>query len=233
MDLFTPNPMAPGAVTALHSAATTNAYSSALDVGKHTLLTIQVSGTWTGAVKVQGEVGGTSLYAVLPVSDSNGRLIPNGIITGNGLYRINVAGYDKVRSRVEPASGSVDVSGRLSQGHPVQQGSRVVLIGRATNLEVAGGATTKLIDGVDTTPYAFVFAAARADATHDYTVKHLPQFLAPTFGQPDTYRSLLGISGSARGIGEWTEVVFPETDIYITNSDSSAHNYDVWFYGVR
>src|SRR5690606_13855161 len=69
------NPNAPAPNVALHSAASANAYSSGQTVGNYSLFSFQVTGTWTGAVRVQGQITSTSDFTFLPVYDTAGNLV--------------------------------------------------------------------------------------------------------------------------------------------------------------
>lgn len=223
---------------ALHTAADANAYGTGFNVEQFNMLTLQVAGTWTGKVRVQGQIKSTSDYVFLPMYDINGILVPDGKVTANGIYKVPAGGYVTMRTRVEPASGAVDVVGRLSKGILPAEPSktRQVLVGSMLQQVVPAGTTVNaLLSNTDLTPYAFIYAAARADAPGAFTVDYVPtNWPGGTFGSPDGYRNLLTVdAGVGRGIGEWKEVVTPGCYFSISNNDVVEHTYDVWVYGVR
>ncbi len=114
MSILTPSAhLAPSATEALITAATGSTTSGIVTIGLYQMLLLQVSGVWTGAVAIDGRIDGGN-WVEIPAVDSNGVAVLQ--ISSSGLYYVPLSGMTTYRVRAVPTSGSVTVTGKMTDG---------------------------------------------------------------------------------------------------------------------
>lgn len=79
---------------------------------------VQITGTWTGTVQIQGTVDGTNWFALTAVPTPAAAPVSN--ITANGQWQVDIAGMSSVRVQVTVAgTGTATVSIRATVGTAV------------------------------------------------------------------------------------------------------------------
>lgn len=100
------------------SAAGATGNGTAFEVGGLAMVTIQVTGTFSGTVTFEGTIDGSNWVAVLARKVTDGAT--GTTATAAGIYQVPVSGLGQLRARVSAyTSGSITAEGRgvfASQG---------------------------------------------------------------------------------------------------------------------
>ncbi|RYG88820.1 MAG: hypothetical protein EON59_03255 [Alphaproteobacteria bacterium] len=236
--MFEPNPMPLGAATVLHNAAVASANGSTILVRNHSLLQVDVTGTFSSKVTVAGYLTGTSNWQALDVYDRKGNILRE--ITAPGSYFVEVSSYVGVRARVDSyVSGSVSVTARLSYGDLPRFPSSA-LVTEAIGVSVLAGAKTYIFSHVDMRGFPFYIASVRASAAGDFSVLFEPENSFP--GSSDAAglgatgfetALILNLEGNRNGFSERFTPIGRGGRFRIHNQDAADRTFDLRLFGYR
>lgn len=233
-------------------AVTTTSAITAID-GLRQSLVLQVTGTWRGAVIVEGRVDGLDWIQLEPESGRGSAgpfpatviqgLLAMGQITRNGLYYFNVAGLTSFRVRALPTLGNVTVNGKLlSNPAPKPLAKRVSnAVAESYQTAVAAGATTTIFNSYDVSAFpmiAFAFVSETVAGGWQTQLKYIPQFNRNTAGGTVNSNSPVGaltMIDTTIGRAE-SDFIFTKGEhatVQITNLGPASHTYDVYILGIR
>ena len=92
---------------------TTNGQSLVLSTGEMAQAALQVSGTWTGTLQIEGTVDGTNWFSLNSSDPATGLIATS--LTANGQYVTNVGGLNAIRVRSSAAmTGTAKVAIRAT-----------------------------------------------------------------------------------------------------------------------
>ena len=99
------------------SAAAATGNGTAMDVDGLSLVGLQITGTFSATVTIEGSVDGTNYVAIRSLNLNTGAVAS--APTAAGVFQVPVSGLAKLRARVSAyTSGTVTVTGRGVFGAP-------------------------------------------------------------------------------------------------------------------
>lgn len=246
-----PELLPPSATIALIAAASSTTTSSITTIGLYQSLVLQVTGTWKGAVVVEGRIDGLD-WAQLPIEGGRGSGSPfgggttTGIVTmsqigASGIYYVNVAGMTTFRVRALPTLGSVTVNAKLlASSVPKPTPKRVNnRVAESYGTAIAAGATTTIFNGIDVSAYpmiAFAFVSETPAGGWQTQLKYAPSFNRNLGGGTGNGSPEAAITAIDTTIGRFqSEYIFNRAEyatIQIKNFAAGSHTYDCWILGI-
>ena len=117
----------------LQVGATGNGNGQTIIAGGYTLITYQISGTFSGTINPEASLDGIN-YNALTCYDLAGVTTYTSFTTA-GTYRCNLSGHNIARARISGfASGNVTVNATVTAGGSASGGSSAVLVSKSCNI---------------------------------------------------------------------------------------------------
>ncbi len=210
--------------------------SSVFDVANYKSVIFEISGTFTGSIRLMRRYDNSETYRDLPILASwvTGKEVSSENVTSPGIYVANIDGFPNLWARVNSLqSGSVTIKAKLfvEQSGIIEQitsQKRNILIGTYEVTVPANGFLKTPPDPIDISKYPLQYCTVSTDVTHDFKVT-FNYFIGSINNQIEVIPSSVKLSAAS----DWIEAKSDTMTTYIVNKSGLAQNYTLRLYGIK